>query len=382
MKMNKKLLALGLSLALALGTLTVQTVPVQAAGTVNETEDNNSRNTANVIDVNTTVVGTIADRDDEDWYKFTLPSDGYFTYDLLSVDGWRDITLYDSSLNELSAEGGDSIHSQRFNYAKGTTFYVRIQRHNYDSGDYEFTINHTPTTNWEIEDNNSRKTAEKLSKKMKGTMITSSDEDWYKYTASKSGYVDFKFINEDSAVTDSGWDITVYDKNLTELATWNFKSDDTTGTFTVKAKTVLYIKITGWRMTDNLYSIAPVFKATKYVEKEDNNSFKKATTIKSGKKYIGVRNYETDEDYYKFVAPSSGTYRISFECADEVEHGYDVTIYGSSKKELKKLSNLTDDSSAKVKMKKGKTYYILVADGSSWGSSWAEKYKIKVAKVK
>jgi hypothetical protein len=135
-------------------------------------------------------------------------------------------------------------------------------------------------------------------------------------------------------------------------------------------------------MKDKLYSIKPVFKATKYVEKEDNNSFKKATTIKSGKKYIGVRNYETDEDYYKFVAPSSGTYRISFECADEVEHGYDVTIYGSSKKELKKLSNLTDDSSAKVKMKKGKTYYILVADGSSWGSSWAEKYKIKVAKVK
>jgi hypothetical protein len=277
------------------------------------------------------------------------------------------------------------VVSQRYNYTKGTVLFVAVSFASYysnNTADYELLINHTPAKNWEIEDNNSRKTAEKLSKKMKGTMISSSDEDWYKYTASESGYVEFQFINEDSVVTSNGWNITVYDKDLTELASWKFKSDDTTGTFTVKAKTVLYIKITGYGMTDKLYSIKPVFKATQYVEKENNNSFKKATTIKSGKGYIGVRNYKTDEDYYKFVAPSTATYKISFECVDEVSYGYNVTIYNSSKEELKKFSNLTDDSSAKIKMKKGKTYYIHVANGGSWGTSWAAKYKIKVSKVK
>jgi hypothetical protein len=339
-----------------------------------------------VIDVNTTVAGTITDSSDEDWYKFTLPSDGYFTYDFSAISGRKSLKLYDSSLNEVSSDYGSSIHSQRFNYATGTAFYIRVYNHYDYDGDYELTINHTPTKNWELEDNNSRKTAEKLSGKMKGTMLSSDDEDWYKYTAPKSGYVYFKFINEDSVVTSEGWKVTAYDKDLKELASWTFKSDDKAGTFTVNAKTVLYIKISySGDVKDSVYSITPVFKATAYVEKENNNSFKKATKIKSGKAYIGVRNYDSDEDYYKFVAPATGTFKISFTCVDEVKYGYDVTIYDSSKKELKKLSDLTDDKSVKIKMKKGKTYYIHVdRHSSSWwdGYSWLNKYKVKVSKVK
>ena len=135
-------------------------------------------------------------------------------------------------------------------------------------------------------------------------------------------------------------------------------------------------------MTDNLYSIKPVFKETDYVEKEDNNSFKKATKIEQKKTYIGVRNYESDEDYYKFVAPSNGTYKVSFGVQDEVTYGYDVTIYGPTKKELKTLSDLTDDSSAKIKMKKGTTYYIHVDRHSTYSYNCMDKYKIKVTKVK
>jgi hypothetical protein len=371
---------------MALGVVPADTASVQAAATVSETEDNNSRDTANVIDVNTTVAGNLSSNDKEDWYKFTLPSDGYFTYNLVAVES-REVCLFDSSLNKVSSDSGTAIQSQRFNYSKGTVFYVRIENGYWSGdGDYELTIKFTKTKNWELEDNNSRKNAEKLSGKMKGTMLSSDDEDWYKYTAPKSGYVYFKFINEDSVVTSEGWKITVYDKDLKELASWTFKSDDKAGTFTVNAKTVLYIKISySGGVKDSVYSIAPIFKATEYVEKENNNSFKKATKIKAGKGYIGVRNYDSDEDYYKFVAPSTGTYKISFVCVDEPSYGYDVTIYGPSKKELKKLSNLTDDKSVKIKMKKGKTYYIHVDRHSSYwwdGYCWASKYKVKVSKVK
>jgi hypothetical protein len=374
---------------MALGVLPADTVPVQAAETVSETEDNNSRDTANVIDVNTTVAGNVSDEDREDWYRFTLPSDGYFVYNTISTVT-HSVTLYDSSLDEISSDRGKVVESQRYNYAKGTVFLVKVsvihEVSGYPSTDYELNIKFTKTKNWELEDNNSRKTAEKLSGKMKGTMLSSSDEDWYKYTAPKSGYVYFKFINEDSVVTNSGWKVTAYDKDLTELASWTFNSDDKAGTFTVNAKTVLYIKISySGDVKDSVYSITPVFKATAYVEKENNNSFKKATKIKSGKAYIGVRNYDSDEDYYKFVAPATGTFKISFTCVDEVKYGYDVTIYDSSKKELKKLSNLTDDKSVKIKMKKGKTYYIHVNRHSSYwwdGYSWLDKYKVKVSKVK
>lgn len=392
MKKGKRIVSLALSLVMAMGVLVTGNLPekVQAASTYYEKESNNNRNEANKIKVNQKVIGNVDGEGDEDWYVFTLPADGVFTYDLEQVTNSSsecNISLYDASLNYYSGKSGiSSCHSKRFNYAKGDTFYVRIAHDWSSEGDYTFTINFKETKGkWEIEDNNSKNRAEKLTGKMKGTMIWEEDEDWFKYTASANGYVDFKFINEDGVVTSDGWYFTVYDKNLTKLASWNIKTDSTLGTFTVNKKTVLYIKISNENsycpMTDNLYSITPVFKATDYVEKEDNNSFKKATKIEQKKSYVGVKNYEDDEDYYKFVAPANGTYKVSFTVEEEVNNGYDVVLYGPTKKEIKTLSDLTDDSSAKIKMKKGKTYYIQVK-GHGYYQSWLCKYKVKVTKVK
>lgn len=389
MKKGKRIVSLALSLVMAMGVFVTGNLPekVQAASTYYEEESNNNRNEANKIEVNQKVIGNVDESGDEDWYVFTLPADGVFTVDMEQVTNASSgcyVNLYDDSLNEITRNGSSSaFHSKRLNYEKGKTFYVRMK---YDcwrtKGDYTFTINFKETKGkWEIEDNNNKNRATKLSGKMKGTMLSSDDEDWYKYTASANGYVDFKFINEDGVITSYGWLFTVYDKNLTELGSWNIKTDSTLGTFTVNKKTVLYIKISGRQMTDNLYSITPVFKATDYVEKEDNNSFKKATKIQSNKSYVGVRNYEDDEDYYKFVAPANGTYKVSFTVDDEVSKGYDVVLYGPTKKEIKTLSDLTDDGSAKIKMKKGKTYYIQVKRHAYY-QGWLYKYKVKVTKVK
>lgn len=392
MKKGKRIVSLALSLVMAVGVLVTGNLPekVQAASTYYEKESNNNRNEANKIKVNQKVIGNVDERGDEDWYVFTLPADGVFTYDLEQVTNSSskcNISLYDASLNCYSEYSEiSSCHSKRFNYAKGETFYIRVKNWFYfgyrTDGDYALTINFKETKGkWEIEDNNSKNRADKLSGKMKGTIIGSDDEDWFKYTASANGYVNFKFINEDGVVTNSGWDFTVYDKNLTELASWNTTTDNVFGTFTVSKKTVLYIKLSGGAMKDNLYSITPEFKATDYVEKEDNNSFKKATKIEQKKSYVGVKNYREDEDYYKFVAPANGTYKVSFTVEEEVNNGYDVVLYGPTKKEIRTLSDLTDDSSAKIKMKKGKTYYIQVK-GHGYYQSWLCKYKVKVTKVK
>ncbi len=389
MKKGKRIVSLALSLVMAVGVLVTGNLPekVQAASTYYEKESNNNRNEANKIKVNQKVIGNVDESGDEDWYVFTLPADGVFTIDMEQVtnaSSMCEVDMYDASLNwQTGCDASTSFHSKRFNYGKEKTFYIRINHSYYSDGDYTFTINFKETKGkWEIEDNNSKNRANKLSGKMKGTILGSNDEDWFKYTAPANGYVDFKFINEDGVVTNYGWDFTVYDKNLTELASWNTTTDDVFGTFTVSKKTVLYIKLSGWSMTDNLYSITPVFKATDYVEKEDNNSFKKATKIQANKSYVGVRNYEGDEDYYKFVAPANGTYKVSFTVEAEVSNGYDVVLYGPTKKEIKTLSDLTDDSSAKIKMKKGKTYYIHVNRHSTYSYTWLAKYKVKVTKVK
>ena len=392
MKKGKRIVSLALSLVMVMGVLVTGNLPekVQAASTYYEKESNNNRNEANKIEVNQKVIGNVDDDDDEDWYVFTLPEDGVFTIDMEQVTNASsecEVDMYDASLNwQTGCDPSSSFHSKRFNYGKGTTFYIRINCY-YSDGDYTFTINFKETKGkWEIEDNNSKNRADKLSGKMKGTILGEDDEDWFKYTAPANGYVDFKFINEDGIVTSDGWYFTVYDKNLTELASWNIETDSTLGAFTVNKKTVLYIKISNQysyaSMTDNLYSITPGFKATDYVEKEDNNSFKKATKIQANKSYVGVRNYEDDEDYYKFVAPANGTYKVSFTVEAEVSNGYDVVLYGPTKKEIKTLSDLTDDSSAKIKMKKGKTYYIHVNRHSTYSYSWLAKYKVKVTKVK
>lgn len=365
---------------------------VQAATkTVYENESNNNKNEANVIKAGETMVGEVSSpSSDEDWYEFTVPKNGYFTINIVGqTDVNNDFTLYiyDEILNELEHWGGENIITRRLNFEKGTKLFIRVKAYwSNATVDYGLTISFTENNKWETENNDSKNGAEKLTEKMYGTIWNDKDVDWYKYTAPESGVLAFDFINEDAVVTSSGWKIKVYDKSLTEIRSEGVTTDYELGHYTVKAKDVLYISVSGSNMVDNLYSIKPKLKKTKNIEKENNDSFGKANSMKLATPMTGCFNTSDDTDYFKFKSNYSGNCKLSFnmEGGYVLQYGVDIVIYDGSKKEIARISDGKEIASKKFKVKKGKTYYIQVVDhyDSSWSNpkSYCFVYKLKLTK--
>jgi len=119
-----------------------------------------------------------------------------------------------------------------------------------------------------------------------------------------------------------------------------------------------------------------VVKKTKNFEKENNNSKKKATNIQVGKTYTGI-SQQRDKDWWKFIAPKSGKFRIF---GVEVNEGKIQAV--KTYKNNKLISSATIESNEGYKilfngyLKKGQKIYILLDDGSK-----DEFYKLKVKKV-
>lgn len=97
---------------------------------------------------------------------------------------------------------------------------------------------------WELEENGTRNTASVLDGKKYGTVYFNKDEDYYQYTATENGKVEFKFVNEDSVTEGYGWSVFIYDSNFKEISSKiYFRTDATLGAFDVKKDAVLYVKV-------------------------------------------------------------------------------------------------------------------------------------------
>ena len=366
---------------------------VMASTKAYEKENNDTRNVANEVSGNVIIVGDIT-KGDVDFYKYTVSNNGYIQlvaskYDY-NGDGTYHISVYDDNFNEITSGYFEENNwtSERLNFKKGTVMYIKIEgnRSLYDysqDGHYCVTAKTESTTNWEVEDNNTKPKATKLSKKVTGTIYSSKDVDFYKYTSQKNGYVKFKFCNVDGVTDTSGWNVCVYDRNFNEISSkYCFSNDNLFGTFMVKKGTVYYLKVSmaGTGIIDHEYTITPVLKVTNYIEKENNNSFGKATTISQGKYKLGALNGERDCDYYKFKVSKTGTCKINIKMEEKMSHGYEMIVYNSNRQEIRSINDVRSGGVLKVKVKKGKSYYVKIQNNGIVGSSWNYLYTLKLSK--
>lgn len=396
----KKCISTMLSLCLAVGLLSgmgAQKVQADTA-VVYECENNDTKEVANSISGNEKVVGAIT-TGDVDFYKYTVSGAGIFSvnfsqYDYVTEDCY-DIVIYDSNMNKINEETlVSSCTTKRVNFKKGTEFYIAVSAslEQYDcsqNGHYCLELNWTPKSNWEIESNDTKKTATQLNNKMVGTLYAEKDVDFYKYTAPKKGYVNFSFINEESLTDSPGWSVYIYDSSLKEIGSWkNVCANQVFGNVIVKKGTVLYIKVEkglegeglGVEVLDKAYSITPILKTKTYLETEKNNSCSKANSIKLKKSYTGALNGNNDTDYYKIKATSTGTYKASLKLQKAVENGYSLVVYDSKKKEIKSATDIKENGKVKFKVKKGKTYYVQIKYYTSAWQSANQLYTLKVTK--
>lgn len=100
-----------------------------AAGSNNESENNNTLEKADSISLSTDYFGTISSESDQDWFKFTTSSAGKYRIGLsgIPMDADYDIALYKTSSNCLET----SISKNRYesicrNLSANTTYYIKI----------------------------------------------------------------------------------------------------------------------------------------------------------------------------------------------------------------------------------------------------------------
>ena len=122
------------------------------------------------------------------------------------------------------------------------------------------------------------------------------------------------------------------------------------------------------------------------LEKESNNSVSSATKIQLKKTYNGVVSYvDSDVDWYEFKAPKTGKYK--FYAVNAQTNGYTHVYVEGYKSITKKDSNFATFlnsgkgwvSSKKIKLKKGKKYYIKFSS-ATYNDSVPVQLKVKKVK--
>lgn len=232
----------------------------------------------------------------------------------------------------------------------------------------------------ETEDNNTINLANGLANatNVTGKMQTQDDVDWYKFTANADYFVvDFKVgSNNPDADVNRGWKVTAYDSNLNELY-----SDTTEGSLSFPRLSVsgeCYLKVEA-RYADHLNSPAGVeyeIKATNYTdaywENEYNNSSPVANAIKAGSVYSGYLRHYDDVDWYTVNTTDCFTVNFSKKAdaiySDDVNNGWQITIFDSSLNELYSFLTGSNDTSYKIPYA-GKCYIEIKARHADYMNS-------------
>ena len=213
-----------------------------------ETENNNSKSTADSMNVNQTINGALSTSSDVDWYSFEITQEGYLkvsfehTFLSSSYQHWE-IYLYDSSGvnnitggmdNYIAAKGNANASSWNYGVSAGT-YYIKVKSvssYNYSGNDYSLKVNFTAASDWETENNNNKNSADEIevNEAIKGSLSTSSDVDWYKFTISSSKQISLVFNHEVLNVARACWEIYLYDDTgVTELYKFGRRGDTASG---------------------------------------------------------------------------------------------------------------------------------------------------------
>jgi len=197
-----------------------------------EREENNTIDSATYINVNEDVSGNISDRNDKDWYKVTLPEDGYVTFQfnhpvISSTSSYWYMYLYQAD-GVTSIYGVDTSWSIAGNADKTTaemglaagTYYIKIipealtswSDGRYDTSTYVLRVNYTASDAWETEINNSYSEADTIAVNTdcNASICGNSDKDWYCFELKGDCEISLTFSHESNGDGDSYWAIYLY----------------------------------------------------------------------------------------------------------------------------------------------------------------------------
>ncbi len=340
---SKKLLALLTAGLLCTGSLGFLPASAETEG---ETDENNTIETAEAIEVNTAVTGNISNYDDKDYYKIELSEDGnisfHFSFEKAQsyTSSYWNLSLLDNYgryLHTYEIGGQKMTFDSDVQGLKANTYYVLVENGSNTSSDpYTFSANYVTAsasdTVYEAEHNDTTEEANSLTfdTDTKGNLHNRDDVDYYKVVLDEDGTLSSSFTRSAQQYTSSNyWKLSLIDADENNIQSWKITGaggiyrTDVQG---LKAGTYYYVVSDDNEFSDSTYTLnttyVPVSSAKDLYEAEFNNDLETANTIAINTKYSGSIRNNTDVDYYAVTLEEAGSLAIQFENPEQSYSGF------------------------------------------------------------
>lgn len=343
-----------------------------------EVENNDTIAMANVISCNEMITGVISDRDDVDYYKFTLGAPGVvsinFKHENITNNSecWYICLVNEDGQYQWDMESkGTEINKSGSNQGLPAGIYYAyvIRSSLYSAVEYHLTINYAASSYWETEVNDTIATADQIQMNTVYTGVTDwRDKDYYTFTLGAAGHINIHFAHENITSTEKYWTISLLDASSNERLSFSSTGTDinlTSCEYGLAAGTYYILVDAEWYdYSDVDYQLKVSYTASSYWESEPNNSIADADEINLNVVYRGTISEYFDVDYYKFMISRDGdiSLAVAHSLIDDDRMCWIATILDASSNEVLKLQSTGKEaskSSQNIHLLAG-TYYIKV----------------------
>ncbi|MCR5630077.1 Ig-like domain-containing protein [Eubacterium sp.] len=210
------------------------------------------------------------------------------------------------------------------------------------------------------------------------------DYDYYRFIADDNGKMTVKF---EHTYDDVDWKIEFYmyiNGKYEEIQSDEIDSEDsefyTLPFIGVVKGRKYFVRVNASTYSSGYkYKLKFDFVKSEYIEKEFNDSYSEATDAYVGT-YEGIMNYDTDYDYYKFVASSNGKLMLEFmHTYDDCDWKINFEMYVDGKYQLIQAKEIKAVDGEKIEIPyvgvvKDRNYYICI-----WNKNYGrDNYKISI----
>lgn len=336
-----------------------------------ETEPNNSQLSADTL-VNG-IAGNLSTVIDEDWYVYTATSANAFgvrfVVDENSSFPYWNVSIFDSGGTVLTAgETGRNLELLAGAFP-GETYYVRVMQGSSgsaNSASYSLDIFTTVGVIVESESNDDQQTANALINGISGNLSTEFDQDWYVLTADVTGAVNLHFTVEESSIS-KFWDVSIQDNMGTILAGGD-TGDNLELVAGVSEGDIYYVRVqqgSHFDASPTRYTLSISTSSIANTESESNDNQQSADALIDG--ISGNLSSVSDQDWYVFNAPTTGSIGLKFEANQEDSLArWHVSILDSNGAVLT-ASYADPDLELYTGLTQGVTYYVRIMASGSLG---------------
>ena len=340
--------------------------------------------------------GSVAVSGRDYWYKFTVTEAGeltikfqhaiinstknYWQFVCYQADATTYLTGKTSSVPYWKSAGNESQTVVDGIFLEAGTYYIRVTsaaKHSTDTYNLSLTYEHDNRT--ESEYNSSYQTADalELNTAYRGSLTSSTDEDWFTFTTETDGYFWIDFDHSISNSTDNTWSIYIYHADGTsyicdETNYWAV-TDNTASFETPKIgipSGAYYIKIVdNVEYSDAIYTLTVNFTEADNWEKESNHTYILANDMGTSKLWYGTTatsSYNSDEtDWFKINVTYAASYTLKFSHSQvngASDNVWSVAVYKSDGTTRLAFENVKGGSDLELVLKDltAGTYYIRV----------------------